>query len=123
MAKKTIVLTSLGIISFVSLFFSIGLIIGYITGNYFSKKILEGKTRLKPLIFHIKSWKIHLHHWFLSVLAVLSVVVLGYFAHFPEIIYGILGGLIFQDIYWDKKWHKKHFYWDEKWYKILSKRT
>ena len=112
MAKKTIVLTSLGIISFFSLFFSIGLVIGYITGNYFSKKILEGKTRLKPLIFHIKSWKIHLHHWFLSVMTVLSVVVLGYFTHFPEIIYGVLGGLIFQDIYWDRKW-----------YKILSKRT
>lgn len=123
MAKKTILLTSLGIISIISFLFSVGLIIGYIVGRHFSKRILEGKTKLKPFIFSIKNWKIHLHHWFLSVLALFSVIISGYFVHFPEIFYGILGGLIFQDIYWGKKWYKKHSYWNEKWYKILSRKT
>jgi len=123
MAKKTIPLITLGIISIISFLFSAGLIIGYFIGRHFTKRILEGKSKLKPLVFSIRSWKIHLHHWFLSALALLSVIISGYFAQFPDIFYGILGGLIFQDIYWGRKWYKKHTYWNDKWYKILSRKV
>ena len=124
MPRKTIILTSLGVISLlISFLFSLGLVVGYFIGNYFSKRILEEKTKLKPLIFHIKSWRVHLHHWFLSAIAIVSVLISGYFAQFPDIFYGILGGLIFQDIYFGKKWYKKHFYWEEKWYKVLSRKV
>ncbi|RLG17276.1 hypothetical protein DRN75_03890 [Nanoarchaeota archaeon] len=123
MARKTLVLTSLGIISLISPSFSSGLVVGYITGRQYSSRLLEGKTKIRPLIFSIRNWKIHLHHWFLALIILICIAISGKFSHFSGVVYGILGGLIIQDIYWDTKLYKKHPYWKEKWYKIVTRRA
>jgi hypothetical protein len=121
MSKKPILFTSLIIISIVSFIFSVGLIIGYIGGRFFTKKIIDEKSRMKPLIFNIKSWQVHLHHWFVGVVAVLTSLILGFPDHLTAGYYGILGGLILQDIYWDRNLYQKHFYFNNKWYKVLAR--
>lgn len=121
MSKKPILFTSLILLSIVSFLFSIGLIIGYIGGRFFTKKIINEKSRIKPVVFNIKNWQVHLHHWFLGIIAVLTSLVLGFPDHFTAGYYGILGGLILQDIYWDRNLYQKHFYFDNKWYKVLAR--
>ena len=104
--KRIIPFIFLGIISVISFLFSVGLIIGYIVGRYFPKELSKRKTKFQAFIFHIRNWRVHLHHWFLSILTIFLAITFGYFFYFPIIFYGILGGLIFEDIYWDRKWYK-----------------
>lgn len=120
--KKIAPICFLGLSSLISLLFTLGFGIGYSLGKFFIKRIYEGKSKLKPIILYIRNWEIHFHHWFISLLVLLSFFLSGIYSRIPIIFYGFLGGLIFQDIYWDRKLHKKHIYWMKKWYKILSKR-
>lgn len=122
MPKKPILFISLLFLSIISLLFSFGLLIGYLGGRFFTKKIIDDKSRLKPVIFNIKGWQVHLHHWFVGAVAVLASLILGFPENFTAGYYGILGGLILQDIYWDRKWYQKHYYFQDKWYKVLSKK-
>jgi hypothetical protein len=121
MPKKLILFVSLVLIAIVSVLFSIGLLIGYLGGRFFTKKIIDEKSRLKPVVFNVKSWQIHLHHWFVGVIAIITSLVLGFPDHLTAGYFGLLGGLVLQDIYWDRKWYGKHFYFDDKWYKVLSR--
>lgn len=105
--------------SLISFLFTLGVGLGYSIGVFFTKKIYEGKFR--PIILYIKNWEIHLHHWFLSFLILIFIFLTGIYMKLPSIFYGFLGGLIIQDVRWDRKLYKKHIYWNKKWYKILSK--
>ncbi len=82
----------------------LGLVAGYFLGRYVSRKIFYGK--FKSLTFELKGIKIHLHHW---VFGVVWLVCLRFFAQgfFENLfIVSIGGGVVFEDIWHDKKWFK-----------------
>jgi len=118
--KKITLISTIVISSIISLPFTIGGIFGYYLGKHFTKEIFENKTKIKPLIISFKNIEIHLHHWFISFSALISIILFGYREIFLLPLYGFLGGLIVEDIYWDRKLYGKHFYWQKKWYKIIS---
>lgn len=90
---------------FLSSIFALGGIAGYLATNAFCKKyIYTGK--IKSLIFHLGDWEIHIHHWVYGVLAILAIVWIESLALLPNLYLGLLGGLIFHDLYTDKKWYK-----------------
>lgn len=109
--NKDVMKRKLSIISRISLavftaYFSVvmclGLVVGYFLGRFISRRIFYG--RFKPLIFELKGVKIHLHHWLLGIL---WFFLLGIFASSlleNLFIAGLGGGIIFEDIWHDRKW-------------------
>lgn len=92
--------------SYFSIFFAIGMMVGYFGTNIYCKKfVLNG--RIEPVIFNLtKNWEFHLHHWILGLLIALFVYLAGLFSSLPVFITGALGGLIIHDFYTDKKWYR-----------------
>ena len=102
---------------YASIVFAIGAIVGYIVIEIYCKKLLKtGKVRM--LIFNLKGWEIHLHHWVLGVLVIFGAYILNILYSLPVIFLGTIGGLIFHDIYTDKKWRKTT---NKSWYHIIYK--
>jgi len=97
--------TALLISLYISTLFTIGIVFGYIATGLFHKKIVE-KGRLKPIILSFGKWRFHLHHWLMGGLILLSIWFGGWFPSLPRFCLGLVGGLIFHDIYLDRNWYK-----------------
>lgn len=78
--------------------------------GYFFTKLLAAKEagkpgKIKSLIFEIKNWRIHLHHWLIA-LGLLNVFLFWQ----PPILFqfslGFLGGVVFQGISCYPDWHR-----------------
>ena len=105
-AKKFIIPgTALLISLYISVLFAVGIVLGYIATRIFHKKITE-KGRLKPIVLDFGKWKFHLHHWVMGGLILLPIWLGGWFQFLPNFFLGMLGGLVFHDIYSDKHWYK-----------------
>lgn len=90
---------------YISILFAMGIIFGYLGTKLFHKKLVDtGKVGL--IIFNLGKWKIHLHHWILGGLTIFFIYLTNLLFSLPIICLGFLGGLIFHDIYTDKKWYK-----------------
>jgi hypothetical protein len=95
MKKSKIIPTILALFSFQIYF---GAILGYYLAKNFSKKV-------RSLVFEIKSWRLHLHHWLVCFL----ILIFSFFFDFlslPNFALGFLGGMIFQGIYCYDNWYK-----------------
>lgn len=108
MNKKGISLTIA--LALISLQLGLGIILGYFTARLLAGKQTGQQGRIKSLAFQIGNYKLHLHHWLLS----LGVLVFAFFFnlfHF-HFFYGFIGGWIVQGVFSYKDWKK-----------ILSKRS
>jgi uncharacterized Tic20 family protein len=74
----------------------LGTILGYFLARFSSKK-------LKSLVFEIKAYQIHLHHWLLGLIALISCSSLNILSSFYI---GILTGVIFEGISSYKDWYQ-----------------
>lgn len=90
---------------FLSSLFAFGGIIGYIATNVFCKKYIH-TGKVKSLVFDFGEWEVHIHHWLYGVIAILAIVWIESLSLIPNLYIGVLGGLIFHDLYTDKKWYK-----------------
>lgn len=90
---------SLGVVSMlISFELGLSLLIGYFLATFFAGAATKQQGRLKSLIFSIRQYRVHLHHWLLS-LAVLSLaLVFNFFVIAPVLFYGFLGGITIQGI-------------------------
>jgi len=91
--------------SYISALFTVGIIFGYLATNFFQKKLVE-TNKIGLIIFNLGKWKIHLHHWILGSLMILFIYLINLLFTLPVICLGLLGGLIFHDVYTDKEWYK-----------------
>jgi len=108
MNKKGIGLTIA--LTLISLQLGLGIISGYFTARFLAGKQAGQQGRIKSLAFQIGNYKLHLHHWLLS----LGVLVFAFFFnlfHF-HFFYGFIGGWVIQGIFSYKDWKR-----------ILSKRN
>ena len=62
--------------------------------------------KVKSLVFNLGEWEVHIHHWLYGVLIVFAIVWFASLSLLPNLYLGLLGGLIFHDLYTDKKWYK-----------------
>lgn len=108
MNKKGIGLTIA--LTLISLQLGLGIIFGYFTARFLAGKQTGQQGRIKSLAFQIGDYKLHLHHWLLS-LGVLAFAFLFNLFHF-NFFYGFVGGWIIQGVFSYKDWKK-----------ILSKRS
>lgn len=78
--------------------------------GYFSAKLLSGKKTgqqgiIKSIIFNIGKYKIHLHHWLLSLGIMISSIIFNFYFFSPKVYFGFLTGVVFQGISYPD-WHK-----------------
>jgi len=100
-----------------SLVFAIGGILGYIGTDIYCKKYVK-TNRIKMIIFDVKDWEVHLHHWLVAGIVILCAQIFGFIESIPVVFLGALGGLVFHDIYADKKFRKN----DKSWYHIVYRK-
>jgi len=92
-------------IAVISLEIYLGIILGYFFGKFFAGK-QDGRQRIKSIIFNIGNYKLHLHHWLISLAILISAFFHNFFPFFSQLFFGILGGLILQDLYLDSNWYR-----------------
>ncbi len=98
--KKITLPVFVGMASFyISAFFLLGVITGYIFMRFFTGKI-------KSIEFSLGSYEIHLHHWFYSSLALAILFISGVYQLFPIFLLGFGGGVVFEGIYRYNDWYK-----------------
>ncbi len=105
--KKKLALTSI---------FSLGIALGYFSFiswllGFGIAKFLGGKRdgevgKIKSIIIPVGKYKIHLHHWLISLWAGILGGIKGFYLLSPEFFFGFLGGLIFQGIYCYGDWYQ-----------------
>jgi len=87
-----------------SLLLASGLALGYIGSKIFSKYLIES-GKVDCIYIDCGKWKIHLHHWILGGLLLLTVWFIDYF-YLPRFFVGVVCGIIAHDIYDFNDWHK-----------------
>ena len=92
-------------VAFISLEIYFGILIGYFAGKFFAGKY-DGYQRIKSIFINIGNYKIHIHHWILSLVVGIVGATYNLFPFFPQFCFGVLGGLIIQEIYLDENWRK-----------------
>ena len=84
----------------------LSLLIGYFLAAFLAGPATKQEGRFKSLIFTIRQYRVHLHHWLLSLTILSLAVLFNFFVITPGIFYGLLGGVMFQGIVNYKDWKK-----------------
>lgn len=92
-------------LALISLEIYLGIVLGYFFGKFFAGKY-DGRQRIRSIIFNLGNYRLHLHHWLISLVILISALFYNLFPFFSQLFFGILGGLIIQDLHLDSDWHK-----------------
>ncbi len=87
-----------------SFLLALGLAMGYLGSKIFSKYLLDS-GKVDCIYIDCGKFKIHLHHWILGSLLLVTAWVLDYF-YLPRFFVGVVCGIIAHDIYDFNDWHK-----------------
>jgi len=90
-------------IAIVSLEIYLGVIIGYFCGKFFAGKY-DGYQRVKSIFINLGNYQLHIHHWIASIIIGTIAAVFNLFPFFSPFFFGVLGGLVIQDLYLDEDW-------------------
>ena len=79
--------------------------------TFFITKFLSGRTEgkqgiVRSVVIPWREYRLHLHHWFLVLIAGSIFAVKGFYILTPEIFYGCLSAAVFQGIYCYRDWHQ-----------------
>jgi hypothetical protein len=111
--------TAIAATAYASTTFALGAILAYFATELYCNKLIK-KGKVRPIIFDIKGWHIHFHHWIWPIMFIVGAYILGLIYSMPVIFIGALGGLISHDIYTDKKWAEVVGE-TKPWYKFITK--
>ncbi len=75
--------------------FIISAALGYFLAHFLSGGKAGQEGILKSVIFTAGAYKVHLHHWFISVIILAILFIVQYYNNF---IYGFLTGIIIQGL-------------------------
>jgi len=81
--------------------FALGMAISYLFTLWFCNNFVDA-GKINPMIFNIKNWQIHFHHWLLGG----SLFALALNFSLSPIYLGLCGGIMLHDFYHDKDWHR-----------------
>ena len=87
-----------------SFLFAIGIIAGYILSRAFCAIFLK-TGKIESVLVDYGNWQLHLHHWIMGIMFLGFVWVIDYL-YLPTFFAGVVCGVILQDIYDYKDWHK-----------------
>jgi len=79
--------------------------LGLLVSRYAAGKSPGERGRFRSVIIPFFRWRVHLHHWLYSLCLMTFSHTIGLHFLSPTITYGLLGGVIFQGIYYYNDWH------------------
>lgn len=105
--KRRLVTILLTIVASITLgyLFLLGWLLGLLASKYVASKSVGERGKLRSIIIPFRGRGVHLHHWLYSLCLIGFSFVTGIHFLTPTITYGLLGGLVFQGIYFYSDWH------------------
>jgi hypothetical protein len=82
------------------------MVIGYVAAKIFSGKEEKDRGIIPSVVFSVRGYNIHLHHWFIAIGAMVAAFWLNFFLFSPVVFYGFLGGIAVQGIFQYDDWRK-----------------
>jgi hypothetical protein len=106
MRKKSILIALIAVPIFLGIF-------SYQTwfATFLATKYLAGRTDgeqgiARSLIIPWRDYRIHLHHWLVTLIVGGILLVRGFYIVTPEAFYGVVSAVVFQGIYCYKDWYR-----------------
>jgi len=93
-------------LALISLEIYFGIILGYFFGKFVAGQKPGQKGLVKSIILKFGNYKLHLHHWLLSLGILISAFLASFFLPFPQFSLSFIGGLMIQGILCYPDWHK-----------------
>ncbi len=84
----------------------LGIVLGYFLGKFLSGKKTGQSGIIKSIVLNIGNYKLHIHHWLLSLGILILNLLTSLFFPFPKFSLSLLGGLMIQGIVCYPDWHK-----------------
>ena len=72
--------------------------------GYFFARFLSG--RLDSVVLNLGNYTIHFHHWMMGVIGLIFVLLYNFSPVIEKVVFGFLGGLIFEGISSYPDWNK-----------------
>lgn len=69
------------------------IVLGFFIAKFCAGKKSGEQGRFKSLIFKVGQYKIHIHHWFFSIIILFALIAADFY---HPLIYGILIGIVLQ---------------------------
>jgi len=105
--KKFLGLSTLSAsISIGGLFFLISWISGFLIAKHLGSKETGRRSKIPSIIIPLGMRKIHLHHWLICSMVIVVVLLRGSWFLPSDLLYGFLGGVAVQGIYYYDDWHR-----------------
>lgn len=90
-----------------SVLFAIGLLLGYLATVFYCKKFgINENSSEKKIFLNLGKWDIHIHHWIMGVMLIILIFLGGWKPEIPVFVWGLIIGMIIQDIYDFNDWHQ-----------------
>ncbi len=86
--------------------FALGLLIGYLVTVLYCKKFGIDENSDKRIFLDFGNWHVHLHHWIMGILLIVVICLGGWRPEIPAVVWGMIMGMIIQDIYDYDDWHQ-----------------
>ncbi|XOB40510.1 MAG: hypothetical protein ACKKMR_00660 [Candidatus Nealsonbacteria bacterium] len=86
-------------LALISLRIYLGVLFGYFFARFLS-------TRINSIILSIGSHKLHFHHWIMGFIALIFILWYSFSPLIDQLVFGFLGGLIFEGISSYPDWYK-----------------
>lgn len=83
---------------FISFELGISMIGGYFIARFLAGAKTNARGRIPSLRFCFKTYKVHLHHWFIGLSILVLALMLHFFVVTPHVFYGFLSGIIVQGV-------------------------
>lgn len=93
-------------VALISLEIYFGIVFGYFLGKFISGKKPGENGLIKSIVINFGNYKLHLHHWSLSLGILLSNFLVSFYLPFPQFSLSFLGGLMLQGIICYPDWHR-----------------
>ena len=87
-------------------FFFTSWLSGFLIARYLGSKEVGKRSKLPSIILPAGKFKVHLHHWLICSIAMVITLLKGCWFLPPDLLYGFLGGVALQGVYYYDDWHK-----------------
>lgn len=103
--KRLTILSTLIASIMLGYLFLLSWLLGFFAARYVAGESAGVRGRLGSIIIPFRRWRLHIHHWLYSLWLMGISLATGIHFLTPSITYGLLGGLVFQGIYYYNDWH------------------
>ena len=102
--KKMLPAVVLGATFYYSSIFAAGLIIGYLATKLYCHKLGIDEESGDKIMLDVGKWTVHLHHWIMGIMFIIFISLAGWSHSIPLLLWGMLFGMMLQDIYDYSDW-------------------